>query len=126
MGFYEIVVGPLGDAGGKLLMVVPGSLWAGIATILRAAVPSRFLGGAAAAALIPLAIAWIDAVVPCANKRCWRPAAWHRLWSGGRGLFGELIGRRATLLLPGVLHLCAGPALAEAAAAAGCRHHAFG
>jgi MFS transporter, YNFM family, putative membrane transport protein len=39
-GVCQIVVGPLGDARGKLLMVVLGSLWAGIATIVCAAMPS--------------------------------------------------------------------------------------
>jgi len=60
-GVCQIVVGPLGNARGKLLMVVLGSLWAGIATIVCAAMPSlaplvlfRFLAGAGAAAVIPL------------------------------------------------------------------------
>jgi MFS transporter, YNFM family, putative membrane transport protein len=39
-GVCQIVVGPLGDARGKLLMVVLGSLWAGTASIVCAAMPS--------------------------------------------------------------------------------------
>src|SRR5262249_39035971 len=65
-GLCQIVVGPLGDARGKLRMVVLGSIWAGVATIIGAAMPSlaplvvfRFLAGAGAAAGIPLAIALI-------------------------------------------------------------------
>jgi MFS transporter, YNFM family, putative membrane transport protein len=120
-GVCQIVVGPLGDAHGKLLLVVLGSLWAGIATLLCAAMPSllplvlfRFLAGAGAAAVIPLAIAWIGDVVPYENRQ----ALLARYISGqilgivfgqaAGGLFGELIGWRATLLVLGVLHLWAG------------------
>jgi MFS transporter, YNFM family, putative membrane transport protein len=120
-GVCQIVVGPLGDARGKLLMVVLGSLWAGIATIVCAAMPSlaplvlfRFLAGAGAAAVIPLAIAWIGDVV--AYER--RQALLARYISGqilgivfgqaAGGFFGELIGWRATLLMLGVLHIGAG------------------
>jgi MFS transporter, YNFM family, putative membrane transport protein len=120
-GVCQIVVGPLGDARGKLRMVVLGSLWAGVATIMCAAMPSlmplvlfRFLAGAGAAAIIPLAIAWIGDVV--AYER--RQAVLAQYISGqilgivfGQavgGALGELIGWRATLFLLGVLHLCAG------------------
>ena len=120
-GVCQIVVGPLGDARGKLLMVVLGSLWAGIATIVCAAMPSlaplvlfRFLAGAGAAAVIPLAIAWIGDVVAYEHRQ----ALLARYISGqilgivfgqaAGGFFGELIGWRATLLMLGVLHIGAG------------------
>jgi YNFM family putative membrane transporter len=120
-GVCQVIVGPLGDARGKLLLVVLGSLWAGIATLLCAVMPSlaplvlfRFLGGAGAAAVIPLAIAWIGDVVPYERRQ----AVLARYISGqilgivfgqaAGGLFGELIGWRATLLLLGVLHIGAG------------------
>jgi MFS family permease len=70
-GIFQIVVGPVGDARGKLPTVVIGSLWAGIATILCAAVTGlaplvmlRFLAGAGAAAIIPLGVAWLGDVIP--------------------------------------------------------------
>jgi MFS transporter, YNFM family, putative membrane transport protein len=120
-GVCQIVVGPLGDARGKLLMVVLGSLWAGTATIVCAAMPSlaprvlfRLLAGAGAAAVIPLAIAWIGDVVAYERRR----ALLARYISGqilgivfgqaAGGFFGELIGWRATLLMLGVLHIGAG------------------
>jgi len=120
-GVCQIIVGPLGDARGKLLLVVLGSLWAGVATLLCALMPSlaplvlfRFLGGAGAAAVIPLAIAWIGDVVPYERRQ----ALLARYISGqilgivfgqaAGGLFGELIGWRATLLLLGLLHIGAG------------------
>ena len=68
-GLCQIFVGPLGDAQGKLRLVVLGSLWAGISTLLCAAMPTlapvmllRFLAGAGGAAIIPLAIAWLGDV----------------------------------------------------------------
>jgi MFS transporter, YNFM family, putative membrane transport protein len=120
-GVCQVIVGPLGDARGKLLLVVLGSLWAGIATLLCAVMPSlaplvlfRFLGGAGAAAVIPLAIAWIGDVVPYERRQ----ALLARYISGqilgivfgqaAGGLFGELIGWRATLLVLGILHIGAG------------------
>jgi len=120
-GLCQIVVGPLGDARGKLRMVVLGSIWAGVATIIGAAMPSlaplvvfRFLAGAGAAAVIPLAIAWIGDVV--AYER--RQAVLAQYISGqilgivfgqaAGGAFAALIGWRATLMLLGVLHIAAG------------------
>ena len=74
----------------------------------------RFLGGAGAAAVILLAIAWIGDVVPYERRQ----ALLARYISGqilgivfgqaAGGLFGELIGWRATLLMLGVLHIGAG------------------
>src|SRR5215510_6412475 len=92
-GLCQIVVGPLGDARGKLRMVVLGSIWAGVATIIGAAMPSlaplvvfRFLAGAGAAAVIPLAIAWIGDVV--AYER--RQAVLTSVFIEGMAMFGAL------------------------------------
>jgi predicted MFS family arabinose efflux permease len=120
-GVFQILVGPLGDARGKLALVVLGSLWAGAATILSAAMPSlgplalvRFLAGAGAAAVIPVAIAWIGDVVPYERRQ----SVLARFLSGqilgivfgqaAGGLLGELIGWRATLAVLGLIHLLAG------------------
>jgi MFS family permease len=63
-GVFQVVVGPLSDARGRLNMVVLGSIWAGIASVISASMPTlgplvvaRFLAGAGAAAVIPVAIA---------------------------------------------------------------------
>jgi predicted MFS family arabinose efflux permease len=120
-GVAQVVVGPLGDARGKLLMVVLGSLWAGVATMLCAAMPTlgpltltRFLAGAGAAAVIPLAIAWIGDVIPYERRQ----PILARFLSGqilgivfgqvAGGLLGELTGWRAGMLLLGAAHIAAG------------------
>ena len=120
-GVFQIVVGPLADARGKLKMVLLGSIWAGAATIFSAAMPSlgplvlvRFLGGAGAAAVIPVAIAWIGDVVPYERRQ----PVLARFLSGqimgivfgqaAGGLLGDLIGWRATLVVLGLVHVAAG------------------
>src|SRR5581483_6072198 len=120
-GVLQIVDGHLSDSRGKLGIVVLGSIWAGIATIGSTTMPSleplvvlRFLAGAGAAAVIPVAIAWIGDVVPYHLRQ----AVLARYISGqilgivfgqaAGGLLGELIGWRATLAVLGVLHIAAG------------------
>ncbi len=120
-GLLQVVIGPLGDARGKLKMVVLGSLWAGAATMVSAAMPSlaplaaaRFLAGAGAAAVIPVAIAWIGDVVPYERRQ----AVLARYISGqilgivfgqaAGGLMGDLIGWRGTLVVMGLAHAAAG------------------
>jgi predicted MFS family arabinose efflux permease len=116
-----VVAGPLGDARGKLEMVIVGALWAGIGTVVAATMPSlgplmlvRFLAGAGAAAVIPVALAWIGDVV--AYDR--RQAVLARFLSGqilgivfgqaAGGLLGDLIGWRPTMGLLGLVHIGAG------------------
>lgn len=120
-GVCQVVIGPLGDARGKLLIVILGSLWAGIATALCAVMPGleplallRFLAGAGAAAGIPMAIAWLGDVIPFERRQ----AVLARFASGqimgvvfgqaAGGLAGELMGWRATMLLLGAVHFAAG------------------
>lgn len=123
-GLSQLVIGPLGDARGKLLVVVIGTAWAGIATLLCAAMPTlgllafmRLLAGAGAAAVIPLAMAWIGDVIPYERRQ----PILARFLSGqilgivfgqaAGGLLGDLIGWRAAMLLLGVTHLVTGFAL---------------
>ena len=120
-GLLQVVVGPLGDARGKLKLVMLGSLWAGVGTMLSAAMPSvgplalmRFLAGAGAAAVIPMAIAWIGDAVPYERRQ----TVLARYISGqilgivfgqaAGGALGELIGWRATLVILGLVHVAAG------------------
>ena len=121
-GVFQIVVGPLGrcarqaQAGGAGL-----ALGRCRHRFARAAMPSlgplvlvRFLGGAGAAAVIPVAIAWIGDVV--AYER--RQPVLARFLSGqilgivfgqaAGGLLGDLIGWRATLVVLGLIHVVAG------------------
>src|SRR5260221_9711789 len=59
-GVFQVAVGPLSDARGRLNMIVFGSLWAGVATVIAAAVPApappavrRFPRGRGGAAVLP-------------------------------------------------------------------------
>jgi MFS transporter, YNFM family, putative membrane transport protein len=123
-GVFQIVVGPLGDARGKLLMVVLGSVWAGVFTVVSALMPSmgpivlmRFLAGAGGAAVIPVAIAWIGDVVPYERRQ----PVLARFLSGqimgivfgqaAGGLLGEMVGWRGALMVLGVVHIVAGALL---------------
>lgn len=120
-GVFQVAVGPLGEGRGKLLMVVLGSLWAGIASVVAASLPTlgllvlaRFLAGAGAAAVIPVAIAWIGDVVPYERRQ----PVLARFISGqilgivfgqaAGGLIGELVGWRGALGVLGCVHLGAG------------------
>jgi predicted MFS family arabinose efflux permease len=124
-GLSQVVVGPLGDAQGKLRMTVAGSMWAGAATLLCAAMPSlapiallRFLAGIGGAAIIPLAVAWLGDVIPYERRQ----PILARFASGqilgvvfgqaAGGILGELVGWRGALLLVGIAHVAAGMALA--------------
>jgi predicted MFS family arabinose efflux permease len=120
-GVSQLAVGPIGDARGKLPMVVLGSVLTGFATMLCAAMPTlgslvvaRFVAGACAAAVIPLALAWMGDVI--AYER--RQPILARFLSGqilgivfGQavgGLLGDWIGWRGAMLLLGAVHVVAG------------------
>jgi MFS transporter, YNFM family, putative membrane transport protein len=120
-GVLQVVVGPLSDARGRLRTVVLGSLWAAAATLISATMPTleplavmRFLAGMGAAAIIPVAIAWIGDVVPYEQRQ----PVLARYVSGqimgivfgqaAGGLLGDLIGWRFTLVLMGLVHGAAG------------------
>ena len=120
-GVLQVVIGPLSDARGRLRTVVLGSLWAGAATLVSATMPAleplavtRFFAGMGAAAIIPVAIAWIGDVVPYEQRQ----PVLARYISGqimgivfgqaAGGLLGDLIGWRFTLVLMGLVHVVAG------------------
>lgn len=124
-GLSQVVIGPLGDAHGKLRLTVLGSLWAGLSTLLCAVMPSivpvvalRFMAGIGGAAIIPLAIAWLGDVIPYERRQ----PILARFASGqilgvvfgqaAGGILGEFVGWRGALLLVGVAHIAAGIALA--------------
>ncbi len=120
-GVSQLAVGPIGDARGKLPMVVLGSVLTGLATMLCAAMPTlgslmvaRFVAGACAAAVIPLAMAWIGDVIPYERRQ----PILARFLSGqilgvvfgqaAGGLLGDWIGWRGAMLLLGAVHVAAG------------------
>lgn len=120
-GVAQIIVGPMGDARGKIAVIAAGCLWVGIQTALCAAMPSlsllvvtRFLAGAGAAAVIPLSIAWIGDTVPYEQRQ----PVLARFLSGqilgivfgqaAGGVLGEWVGWRGTMLVISLMHLAAG------------------
>jgi predicted MFS family arabinose efflux permease len=124
-GLFQIVVGPLGDARGKLRVIVLGSFWAGLSTILCAVMPSlasivalRFLAGIGGAAIIPLAIAWLGDVIAYERRQPFlaRFASGQILGvvfgQAAGGLLGEFVGWRDAMMMLGVAHVGAGLLLA--------------
>ncbi len=70
-GFSQLIFGPLGDRFGKYLVIAWGTLGCALTTAACAFAPSfemllaaRAMAGASAAAIIPLAMAWIGDVIP--------------------------------------------------------------
>ena len=120
-GVFQIAAGPLGDARGKLRMVVLGCLWAGATTLASAAMPSlstlillRFLAGIGGAAILPLSVAWLGDVIPYERRQL----ILARFASGqilgvifgqaAGGILGELVGWRGAMVVLGVAHIGAG------------------
>jgi predicted MFS family arabinose efflux permease len=75
-GLFQLIHGPLGDAVGKLRVVVIGLNMAGLACVACTFAPSlsvlsalRFLAGAGAAAVIPLSLAYIGDNVPYERRQ---------------------------------------------------------
>jgi predicted MFS family arabinose efflux permease len=124
-GLSQVVIGPLGDAQGKLRMTVLGCLWAGLATMLCAVMPGlwsvaawRFMAGVGGAAIIPLAIAWLGDVISYERRQ----PILAQFLSGqilgvvfgqaAGGILGEFAGWRGALMLVGIAHIAAGGAIA--------------
>jgi YNFM family putative membrane transporter len=89
-GISQLFYGPLGDRLGKFRIVTfaalgcsVGSLVAVFATSLDVLLLARIMMALGAAALIPLAMAWVgDAVPPTMNcRRCSRAPAWAAPWA---------------------------------------------
>ena len=75
-GFSQLVFGPLGDRFGKYRVIAWGTMGCALTTALCALAPSfqwllvaRALAGASAAAIIPLAMAWIGDVTSYARRQ---------------------------------------------------------
>lgn len=100
-GFSQFVFGPLGDRYGKYLVIGKGCLACAVTAMLCAIAPdfytlliARAFGGATAAAIIPLSMAWIGDVVPYEKRQ---PVL-------ARFLIGQILGLSSGALLGG---LCA-------------------
>lgn len=124
-GLLQIIYGPIGDRFGKIATIAGGTALAGIATMLAGfagsfemLVAMRFASGATAAAIIPLALAWIGDVVPYERRQ----QTLARFMFGGitglifgqaaGGIVGDLVGWRAVFWMLGGLLLLTAAALA--------------
>ncbi|MGE0768808.1 MAG: MFS transporter, partial [Hyphomicrobiaceae bacterium] len=123
-GLLQLLFGPIGDRFGKFLIAGSCSLATGIATAwasqsatLDGLVATRFIAGATAAGLIPLAFAWIGDVVPFAQRQAVLARFLSAQISGivlGQavgGLLGDVFGRRKVFLIVGACHFVAGAAM---------------
>ena len=98
-GLNQLFFGPIGDRFGKYLVIGWACIASSVATLLCAFAPdlpmllaARFVAGAAIAANIPLAMAWIGDVIPYEQRQ---PVL-------ARFLIGQILGVAAGQLLGGI------------------------
>jgi predicted MFS family arabinose efflux permease len=98
-GLNQLFFGPLGDRFGKYRVIAWACVACAMASLICALAPgfdlllvARFVAGSMAAALIPLAMAWIGDVVPYENRQ---PVL-------ARFLIGQILGVSAGQLLGGL------------------------
>ncbi|MDO9215935.1 MAG: MFS transporter, partial [Lacisediminimonas sp.] len=98
-GVGQLLFGPLGDRFGKYLIIAFGCASGVLTTMLCAFAPNyemlllaRFLAGTSAAAIIPLALAWIGDAVPYEQRQ---PVM-------ARYLVGQIMGLSSGVLLGGL------------------------
>jgi predicted MFS family arabinose efflux permease len=119
-GFAQIVLGPLGDRQGKYVVIAAGSALAGVATLGIALAATfemvrvlRFAAGLFAAAIIPLAFAWIGDGIAYEKRQATLARFITSTIFGG--IFGQTIGGvitdaygwRASFGVIGALHILA-------------------
>jgi MFS transporter, YNFM family, putative membrane transport protein len=119
-GGFQLVFGPLGDRYGKyrvILFACIGSALAtyacAFATTLNGIAAARLASGMVAAAIVPLAIAWVGDVVPDDERQ----SVLARFMSGqimgllagqiGGGVFGEFLGWRSAFFFIGSIYFVA-------------------
>jgi predicted MFS family arabinose efflux permease len=97
-GFSQLLFGPLGDRYGKVKVVAFGSVACSLAALFCASAQDfswlligRVLGGATAASIIPLAMAWIGDVVAYENRQAVL----------AKFLIGQILGLSAGVLVGG-------------------------
>lgn len=113
-GAFQILFGPLGDRFGKYRVILLACIGSAVTTVLCALAGSlagiaaaRLLSGVMAAAIVPLAIAWVGDMVAQADRQ----AVLARFMSGqilgllagqvAGGVFGEYLGWRSAFLFIG-------------------------
>src|SRR5690606_4942820 len=117
-GFMQLAGGPVGDRYGMLRVIIVDAFSAAIATAITSlahSVPQlaalRFLAGATAAIIFPLAFAWVGDVVAYEKRQ----VLIARMFGGAMlgtmtgqavsGIFADYLGWRAVFLLTGAIFL---------------------
>ncbi|HRD77626.1 MAG TPA: MFS transporter [Hyphomicrobiaceae bacterium] len=116
-GLLQAVYGPVGDRLGKLRVVAFGSALAAVFTgacaimgSLAALTAGRFLAGAAAAAIIPLSMAWVGDRVPFERRQPVLARFLTGQMSGlifgqaAGGIVGDLLGWRGAFAMLALVH----------------------
>jgi YNFM family putative membrane transporter len=120
-GLFQLAFGPVGDRWGKyrvaaLASIVTGVFTAGgtLATTLDGLTFARFLAGGAAAAIIPLAFAWIGDGFPYHLRQAVLARFLSAQFTGivlgqaAGGFLGDAFGWRSVFLIVGAIHVTAG------------------
>lgn len=123
-GLLQLVWGPVGDRRGKYKVAALASIAAGLFTAAGALAPSlqalvgaRFLAGAAAAAIIPLAFAWIGDAFAFASRQAVLARFLSAQFTGivlgqaAGGFLGEAFGWHVVFIIVGAIHVAAGMAM---------------
>ncbi|HVY42699.1 MAG TPA: MFS transporter [Hyphomicrobiaceae bacterium] len=120
-GLFQLVFGPVGDRYGKYRVAAWASIATGVfsaggalATGLDGLTLARFLSGGTAAAIIPLAFAWIGDAFPFAQRQAVLARFLSAQFTGivlgqaAGGFIGDVLGWRAVFVIVGALHAVAG------------------
>ncbi|MCV0394937.1 MAG: MFS transporter [Rhizobiaceae bacterium] len=119
-GGFQLVFGPLGDRYGKYRVILFACVGSALATLacafaatLTGIAAARVLSGVMAAAIVPLAIAWIGDVVPNAHRQAmlarFMSSQIMGLLTGqiSGGVLGEYFGWRSAFVFIGSIYLFA-------------------
>lgn len=120
-GLLQLVWGPIGDRRGKYWVAALASMATGVFSASGSLAPTmdwlivaRFLSGAVAAAIIPLAFAWIGDAFSFATRQAVLARFLSAQFTGivigqaAGGFIGDAFGWRSVFLIVGVIHFLAG------------------
>ncbi len=123
-GLLQLVWGPVGDRQGKYKIGALASIGAGVFTIagsfatsMEALVAMRFLSGAMAAAIIPLAFAWIGDAFSFATRQPVLARFLSAQFTGivlgqiAGGFLGDAFGWHSVFIIVGMIHILAGASM---------------
>jgi predicted MFS family arabinose efflux permease len=123
-GLLQLVWGPIGDRRGKYRVAAGASIATGLfsaagslAETMQWLIVARFLAGAMAAAIIPLAFAWIGDAFSFATRQAVLARFLSAQFTGivlgqaAGGFIGDAFGWRSVFLIVGAIHFLAGASM---------------